>query len=363
MTKFAPLFDSPWQGVFYTAGGSLLISDLGTTPGASSTLLYASIPYSGHAWRDVLGYMPVKHVTTYGARQLAMQAMLRARRMVAAEAADHVFGLGITAALRTSRAKRGDHRACVALQTPRKTMAWHIPFEKEALSRLEEERKLADLAFELLLAGLELSSTQQPFEPTEIGECSEATSVLFADAPAIIGEPGLAVMPGAFNPLHDGHQKMRALAEQRLGQRVVYELSVRNVDKPHLDCVDLQERMPLFSSDELILTNQPRFVEKAELLFKKAGGTYVVGADTIQRIDESRYYGSHADRDVAVARLAALGVRFLVFGRSIGNQFITLERLHLGDDLRALCEGINEEDFRIDMSSTQIRAASQRTDS
>lgn len=356
MTKFAPLFDSPWRGVFHTAGGSLLISDLGTTPGASSTLLDASIPYSGYAWRDVLGYMPKGHVSAHGARQLALQALLRARRMLAPEGAQHVFGFGVTAALRTSRSKRGEHRAYVALQTPRKTTVWHIPFAKEALTRQEEERVLADTAYELLLVGLDLDKHASSIQPVGDASCAQEISALFSDTPTVVGQPGKAVMPGAFNPLHDGHRRMQAFASERLGTHVAYELSVRNVDKPHLDCIDIEERFAQFKSDAVVLTNQPRFVEKASLLFKETGGTYVVGADTIKRIDATVYYGSKQNRRDAIKRLTELNVRFLVFGRIDDSKFFALEDLALGSDLRALCHGVTEKEFRVDISSTALRA-------
>ena len=44
------LHESPWQGVFYvTGGGTLLLSELLTTPGASATVLDARVPYAAAA--------------------------------------------------------------------------------------------------------------------------------------------------------------------------------------------------------------------------------------------------------------------------------------------------------------------------
>ena len=43
--RAASLHQSPWQGVFYvTGGGTLLLSELLTTPGASATVLDARVP-------------------------------------------------------------------------------------------------------------------------------------------------------------------------------------------------------------------------------------------------------------------------------------------------------------------------------
>ena len=54
------------------------------------------------------------------------------------------------------------------------------------------------------------------------------------------------------------------------------------------------------------------------------GRTFVVGADTILRVGNVRYYGdSEGARDAAVARLAEQDVRFLVFGRLLEGRFET----------------------------------------
>ena len=56
----------------------------------------------------------------------------------------------------------------------------------------------------------------------------------------------------------------------------------------------------------------------------------MVGADTILRVGNVRYYGdSEGARDAAVARLAEQDVRFLVFGRLLEGRFETLEDLDL----------------------------------
>ena len=46
---------------------------------------------------------------------------------------------------------------------------------------------------------------------------------------------------------------------------------------------------------------------------------------------------------------------FLVFGRKINDKFITLKELDIPDILQSRCTGIDEENFREDISSTIIR--------
>src|SRR5207245_1087635 len=121
------------------------------------------------------------------------------------------------------------------------------------------------------------------------------------------------VFPGAFDPRHDGHRRMARLAAERLGLTVEHEISILNVDKPPLDFIEMQRRLEQFTDDErLWYTRAATFVEKAALF---PGCTFVVGADTIARIAEAKYYGHDGQaRDRAIAAIAAAGCRFLVFG-------------------------------------------------
>lgn len=355
MTTATRLLESRWRGVIYAAGGSLLLSDIATLPSASSTLLAANVPYHKQAMIDLLGYQPESYCSSLTTRRLAMCALLRARELDPKSQQQYTYGVGITAALRSVQPKRGAHRAYVALQTPRKSVIWQVPFEKGVLTRLQEERKLADLALQFLQHGLEIDSTHPDIEPSATAVCDESVSRLLDDTPAFHGDPGSAVLPGAFNPLHEGHLRMRELAEERLNQRVAFELSIRNVDKPNLDFIDVDERIKQFDTNAYVLTNQSKFIEKARLLFNDAGGTFVVGSDTISRIDHQRYYESREHRNNAIEELKALGIRFLVFGRRKGSKFLTLDDLNLGTDLGNLCDSVAASDFRCDVSSTELR--------
>lgn len=147
---------------------------------------------------------------------------------------------------------------------------------------------------------------------------------------------------------------MHEVAERLLGGPVDSELSVTNVDKPSLDFTEMAARLALFPADHVVwLTRAPTFVEKSRLF---PGVTFVVGADTITRIGEPRYYGGDtAARDRAIAEIAGNGCRFLVFGRQTAERFETLDALELPAALRSLCTGVAETDFREDISSTELR--------
>jgi len=163
-----------------------------------------------------------------------------------------------------------------------------------------------------------------------------------------------ALFPGAFNPRHHGHRRMANVAAARLGVAIDHEISIENVDKPPLDFADLQFRSEQFAPDEAVwFTRAPTFVEKSQLF---PGAIFIVGADTVTRIGDPRYYGDDvARRDAALTAIAAAGCRFLVFGRKVGERFETLADVALPPALAALCEGVPADAFRDDVSSTELR--------
>ena len=171
-----------------------------------------------------------------------------------------------------------------------------------------------------------------------------------SDAPAARTEPR-CLLPGSFNPVHEGHRRMLALAAARLGAGGAYELAILNPDKPPLSSGEAAHRLAGFSDAEAVwLTRAPTFPEKARIF---PGATFAVGVDTIVRIAEPRYYGGP---EGLAAALSVLGqCRFLVFGRRTTAGFETLESTALPAPLAALCEGVPEADFRIDVSSTELR--------
>jgi hypothetical protein len=372
----------PGLGVLsVTGGGSPAISDLLGEPGASRTVLEAVVPYAAAALVDWLGGLPDHFCSAATARAMAMAAYRRAQRLATGDtAADGpLFGLGCTASLASDRPKRGPHRVHAALQTAAATVTHSLELEKGARSRSEEERLAADLLLNLAAEACDVAdrlaldlrpgerleeertNAPVPWQRLLAGQaaavCRRAAAAWqelgSKDQPQAAGR---VVFPGAFHPLHAGHREMAMIAADLLGQPAEFEISVENVDKPPLDFTELAARAAQFADAPLWFTRAPTFVEKARLF---PGATFVVGADTVERIGEERYYGSPAARDAALEELAALGTRFLVFGRMVEGRFCDPAELALPPRLASLCRAVPAERFRRDISSTELRRQAQ----
>ncbi len=363
------IHDSPARIVLaVSGGGSRAIADLLEVPGASRTLLEAVVPYAPPAMVAWLGGMPDEFCSAATARAMAMAAFQRARRFGEAEAA--LAGVACTASLVSDRPKRGPHRVHAALQTAAVTAAWHLELQKDRRSRAEEERLAGRLALNVvaeacgIAARLELDLLEgERIEQSQTEAPAAWQDLLLGNVEHVCvhptGRPPRAILSGAFNPLHAGHQRMAEIAEELLHEPVALEISIANVEKPPLDYAEIAWRLAQFSPEQTVyLTRAATFDEKSRLF---PGATFVVGVDTLRRIAAPQYYGgSAAACRAAVERVAQCGCRFLVFGRALGAGFVRLSDLDLPDTLRGICREVPEAAFHEDVSSTEIRRSRLR---
>jgi hypothetical protein len=377
-----------------TGGGSRAIGDLLGVPGGSRTVLEAIVPYSAAALEEFLHARPEHFCSAAAARMMAMAAFQGARRLQSAltDSAKPqaeiqsksdiltnvpLIGIGCTASLASDRPKRGPHRIHVALQTAEATSTHSLELVKGRRSRDEEEVIAAGMVLNtvaeafgindglpLPLVGNEKVESVRTAAPAEWRDLLVGNIAILraADRKLAPGEsPGAkygkvrVIFPGAFQPLHAGHLRMAEIAAGRLGVPVEFELSIENVDKPPLDYTEIAQRAAQFSKKNmpLWLTCAATFEEKSALF---PGSIFIVGADTIVRIGQPRYYGNDpAAMEAAMEKIAQRGCRFLVFGRLVDQEFQSCAALPIPDSLRKLCDEVPGELFRHDISSTQLR--------
>jgi hypothetical protein len=354
-----------------TGGGAAAGGWLLSVPGGSRTVLEVVVPYAEQALREYLGYEPESYCSAQTARAMAERALDRARWLAPGEP---TAGVGCTASLRSDRPKRGDHRFHLAVHTGAALTTWSLTLTKETRDRPGEEtvvdlvllNALAEVfglpqrvAVPLLPGEQVQTETSAPVGPVAAFLAGNFPALLVApDGRMHLGAPTPRVLlPGSFNPLHEGHGALAEVAARLAGAPAAFELTVVNADKPSLSAEEVRRRLAQFAWRAPVwLTRAPTFAQKADLF---PGAVFVVGADTAERIVAPRFYGDNTERMLeALEALRARGCRFLVAGRrGADGNFVELDALTIPPAYRDLFQPIPAADFRLDISSTQLRSA------
>jgi len=355
-----------------TGGGSGAVGELLRVPGGSRLLIEAQVPYDALALAAFLGFAPAQACSSDTAIAMAQSARARAGRLAPAGA--DLVGLGATAALVSDRPHRGEHRFHIAFANAAQIAHCTCVMAKGRRDRAAEE-DLVSRAIVLWLAracGIAAASPQSLLDADEhyaetvvaavdtvdqllVGELDRVT--VQPDGQMMLSAPQPVVLfPGSFNPVHEGHVLLARVAEELRQQPVAFEISVTNVDKPPLAGETVRHRVAQFAwKSPVELTRAPTFLEKSRLF---PGTTFVVGADTAERLFGPKYYGDDQVRmHMALEEIANCGGSFLVAVRiDAGGRVRALNDIPVPRRYADLFTEIPEHHFRLDISSSEIRA-------
>jgi Cytidylyltransferase-like len=364
-----------------TGGGSGAVGELLRVPGGSRLLIDAQVPYDALALAAFLGFAPGQACSSDTAIAMAQSARARAARLV--PAGTDLVGLGATAALVSDRPRKGEHRFHVAFANsagPNSTGAHCTCVLAKGRRDRAAEEDLVSGAIVLWLAracGIAAPSPSSLLDADEhyaetadvetgVAAVDTIDQLLAGELDRITVQPDGQMMlsapqpfvlfPGSFNPMHDGHVLLARVAEEHRQQPLAFEISVTNVDKPPLPGETVRNRLAQFAwKSPVELTRAPTFVEKSRLF---RGATFVVGADTAERLFGPKYYGDDEVRmHMALEEIASSGGSFLVAVRiDAAGRVRTLNDIPVPRRYADLFSEIPEHRFRFDISSSEIRA-------
>jgi nicotinic acid mononucleotide adenylyltransferase len=370
-----------------TGGGSGAVGELLRVPGGSRLLIEAQVPYDERALATFLGSAPAQACSADTAIAMAKSARARAARLVPSTGigmGTDLVGLGATAALVSDRPRRGEHRFHTAFANSAGIAHCTCVLAKGRRDRAAEE----DLVSHAIVLWLARACGVAALSPKSLIDADEDYAETVVAAPSSVDtidqllaggldrvtvQPDgqimlwapqpLVLFPGSFNPMHEGHVLLARIAEELRQQPVAFEISVTNVDKPPLAGETVRHRLAQFAwKSPVELTRAPTFLEKSRLFPKT---TFVIGADTAERLFAPKYYGDDAARmHTALEEIANSGSNFLVAVRlEAAGRVRALNDISVPRRYADLFTEIPERHFRLDISSSEIRARRAAADS
>jgi len=406
------IHSTPFQLVLYeTGGGSQAIPWLLSVPGASRTVLEVKVPYATSSLTSTLGFSPSSFASLQTAQDLAKAALQQAANL--SPFGTNIIGVGVTCALATDRQRAGQHKIFVATtdSSGNPPSSTTLILSKNTRSRVEEDvlASRAVLASIAKATGVVIdicgddrivkpylvpedvltmthgvtssssSSSSDDITSSAINAVISGTArcVEFAGGKILVDCPreGRVYLPGSFNPLHAGHMGLLDVAVRKVSENSrgnnysqhahhliegAFELSIGNADKGFLSVDEVKRRLGQFTSRTnlpVVITKAPLFTQKAQLF---PSSTFVVGHDTAERLLKPEYYGnSRESMALQFAALAGRKCRFIVAGRRDAKtgQFAPWDDVVVPQFLEGwnLFQGIEEEEFRADITSTALR--------
>ena len=361
-----------WQDDFKKAGVSVHVIATGAgaglqqllweIPGSSAYLSGASFPYDQSETEELLGFKPTDSFCSEEmAIDLASAAYMKAYKF----GGKKPIGLGLTASVASEKVHRGDHRYHVCLITDDKSETGHDTLNKGVgqSDRENDGYRIDSDCFLLLRRNIAPDSNGANPPPTE-DATAKARARFFAHpyflpsgqrertiADARKGR--IALMPGAYNPPHEGHHGMAEAYEKLVYAHVVYNVCATPPHKDMLSVQDLLKRAKLLrGKDVLFSQGDPFYLDKARLY---PNTPMLLGADAMVRLLDPKW---GMEITPMLEEFDSLNTRFAIAGRTVNGKYTTVLDIidSLTLDQRARFDHLFDEiPGKWDVSSTEIR--------
>ena len=340
-------------------GSSLLMSK----PGASSSILLLNGPYTEDATLTYMENQPKSFASLEAGNELSITSLKQCREFNTANISKS-YGIGITCALATNRWLKGDHRCYIVITSNNSRTTLSLNLYKGTdpdlfRSRTEEDMLCSKILIFLLayicnVTNIDFfhSDMQNILDPRDKYEFNEeifehpihqlienknyqlrheiVNSVLCQPNEdgtfTFINNPSLKnviMLPGSFNPLHQGHISTLENSSKLSGKNGVYELCIVNADKPVLSYDNIMSRLDQFkfpNINPIILTNAPLFADKNKLF---PGISYSIGIDLAIRLVNPKYTSGDMDLMIEnILRMTFNNTKFYVNSRTYGSAHI-----------------------------------------
>jgi len=354
------IHSSPYRFVLVSSGGGTnAISEVLKVPGASKSVLEAYVPYAKESLDYYLLKQPDHYCSLSTTLSMAAKAYSAAKKIDPNINPKNLLGVAVTASLATNYSKKGEHKFFIAIQTYKYSSSLSYSFVKGELTREEEEQIVTHHIINAIAQSCEvqnniISESSSLKIKTVKAEKSWIklidSKIDFVSSSNRIPE---LIFPGSFNPFHSGHNSMSELAEKKTGLGLAYEICIQNADKPPLSYHEIEKTLNQFNDgDEWVLTKAGKFTDKAALF---PNSVFIIGTDTLTRILDEKFYLNRQDMLNQLDLFNSHNINFLVFGRKIQKNFISLDSVTIPEHIAKRFSGFDEEIFRDDISSTLIR--------
>ena len=313
--------------VVATGAGAGLQKMLWEIPGSSAYLSGCSFPYDGAEQEELLGFMPEHFCSQEAAVDLASAAYMKAYKF----GDKKPVGLAITASVASEKEHRGDHRIHGCIITDDMVRVAHLTLEKGVGSkkRMRDGEDADDMGFYLLIDSLGIA--ESTFSHPDHFHYEDATAQAlerFMLRPCFLatGQRGteptgrFAIMPGAFNPPHDGHFGAANASLEEYNYPVVYETTAEPPHKGALTVQELLKRAKLLHGHDRIFTRKlPYYLDKAKAF---PSHPFILGADAMVRMLDPKWGIDPID---LFKGFIDLNTKLFVAGREIDGKFVTCE--------------------------------------